>query len=199
LRFLVVTLQVTGAIGLIIVGSSRIRKNDTINNSVVFTIVGFIVALLLVINERTFSLIAGLVGPTFYDFLYPIFHLVLFEMIPNLVLLSTFGILLLFLGMKNKQNFGKFLMFSGIFWIVFGGFSLAVNSITLLQDLHYPVPFTYTSYISLISIASAFTIISSVFFLIYAIKIKVKLLLFSSIVLLVASSLYAVWHFIEFL
>lgn len=197
LRFIVIILQVIGAVGLIIVGSSKIRISGPINNSIVFTIGGLIVAIFLVINERILFLISGVVGssvPHFYEDLYPIFRYSLFEITPNVVLLIVFGVLFLFLGIKNKEKYGKLLMISGIFWCVFGVISIVSNSIIILRYIHSSF-FLYTFVLSmqfLVSITSIFTIISSVFFLIYAVKIKVKILLGSSIVLLVASNIIAV-------
>jgi hypothetical protein len=190
LDFISIIYQVIGAIGLIIVGTSRVRKNGTINNSGVFSIGGLIVAIYFVVNGRIFSLLGGLGGLEFYEDLAPTFYALLFQMIPNLVSLTIFGVLFLFLGVKNKQNYGRFLMFSGIFWIVFGIISILQHSMILLTHMHIYI-FPYEVYVSIIhvwTIGSVLTVISSVFFLIYAIKIKVKILLASSIMLLIAST-----------
>lgn len=203
-RFIAILLQVIGAIGLIIVGSSRIRKNNTINNSVVFAYIGLIEALVLVVNERILDLLTVLGGSVFLDYLRPIFYVVLIQMLPNLVSLTTFGALFLFLGTRNKQNYGKFLMFSGIFWVIFGAISILIYSNYLLLDIlayyHISNPFPYIYFLIMEfvwAIIPIFTVISSVFFLIYAIKIKVKTLLFCSIIFLVATSLSAVASILE--
>ena len=117
LSFIVVITRVVGAIGLIVVGCSNIRKNGMTRNSMVFLIIGFMIAIYFVINERILNLMAAFGGPSFYEYLWPIFYQLLYQIIPNLILLSTFGGLFLFLGIKNKQNYGKFLLFSSISWI----------------------------------------------------------------------------------
>ena len=192
LRFIIVFLQVIGFLGLIIVGSSRIRNSGTINKSMVFIIVGAIEIIYLAINERIFTLIWGLSG------VYTIEILVVREalngMIPNLISLITFGSLFLFLGIRNRQNFGKYLMYSGIFWTVFGVISIVPYSIIfLLAIVPAGIPYSLIQLVYvMIPIASIFMVTSSVFFVIYASKLDVKILLISSICLLVASSSFAV-------
>ena len=84
LRFIMVSLQILGALGLIIVGSSQFRKNRTINKSVVFIIVGVIVIIYLAINERIYFLISELSGEYISILSYALVY-----MIPNLISLIT--------------------------------------------------------------------------------------------------------------
>jgi len=191
LRFIIVFLQAIGFLGLIIVGSSRIRNSGTINKSMVFIIVGAIEIIYLAINDRIFTLILGLSG------VYTIEILVVREalngMIPNIISLITFGSLFLFLGIRNRQNFGKYLMYSGIFWTVFGVISIVPYSIFLLAIVPAGIPYSLIQLVYvMMPIASIFMVTSSVFFVIYASKLDVKILLISSICLLVASSSFAV-------
>lgn len=185
LRFIIVFLQVIGFIGLIIVGSSRIRNSGTINKSMVFIIIGAIEIIYLAINDRIFTLILGLSGSM---------REALNGMIPNIISLITFGSLFLFLGIRNRQNFGKYLMYSGIFWTVFGVISIVPYSIIfLLAIVPAGIPYSLIQLVYvMIPIASIFMVTSSVFFVIYASKLDVKILLISSICLLVASSSFAV-------
>jgi len=185
LRFIIVFLQVIGFLGLIIVGSSRIRNSGTINKSMVFIIVGAIEIIYLAINDRIFTLILGLSGSM---------REALNGMIPNIISLITFGSLFLFLGIRNRQNFGKYLMYSGIFWTVFGVISIVPYSIIfLLAIVPAGIPYSLIQLVYvMIPIASIFMVTSSVFFVIYASKLDVKILLISSICLLVASSSFAV-------
>lgn len=185
LRFIRVFLQVIGFLGLIIVGSSRIRNSGTINKSMVFIIVGAIEIIYLAINDRIFTLILGLSGSM---------REALNGMIPNIISLITFGSLFLFLGIRNRQNFGKYLMYSGIFWTVFGVISIVPYSIIfLLAIVPAGIPYSLIQLVYvMIPIASIFMVTSSVFFVIYASKLDVKILLISSICLLVASSSFAV-------
>ena len=191
LRFVIVLFQVTGFLGLIIVGSSRIRNTGTINKSVVFTIVGVIEIIYLVINECIFRLILVMTGH--YTLQILMVQDALNGLIPNIISLVTFGSLFLILGIRNRQNFGKYLKYSGIFGIVFGVISIVANNILFLGYVPYPIPFSFILLGYIITpIASIFMVTSSVFFVIYASKLDSKILLYSSIFLLVASSLFAV-------
>jgi len=191
LHFIIVFLQVTGSISLVIVGTSQTRSNGKINKAILFTIAGFIVAIYLAINERIFYLLWGLSGEMTI-LIFMVRH-VLIYIIPNVIFLITFGALFLFLGIKNKQNFGKYLRYSGIFWIVFGVIAIAATSILLFTP--YFGGFSIQLYLTglyMIPIASIFMVTASVFFMIYAGKLDIKILLYSSIFLLVASSIFAV-------
>ena len=191
LRFIIVILQVIGLLGLIIVGSSRIRNSGTINKAMVFIIVGAIEIIYLAINDRIFTLILGLSGVYTIEIL--VVREVLNGMIPNIISLITFGSLFLFLGIRNRQNFGKYLMYSGIFWTVFGVISIVPYSIFLLAIVPAGIPYSLIQLVYvMMPIASIFMVTSSVFFVIYASKLDVKILLISSICLLVASSSFAV-------
>lgn len=191
LRFIIVFLQVIGFLGLIIVGSSRIRNSGTINKSMVFIIVGAIEIIYLAINDRIFTLILGLSGVYTLEIL--VVREALNGMIPNIISLITFGSLFLFLGIRNRQNFGKYLMYSGIFWTVFGVISIVPYSIFLLAIVPAGIPYSLIQLVYvMMPIASIFMVTSSVFFVIYASKLDVKILLISSICLLVASSSFVV-------
>lgn len=188
LSFIVVLFQVLGLVGLIVVGTSRIRNINSINKSVVLIIVGAIEVIYLAINERVFSVIFHLVGYYTYEILA--MREALYGLVPNIISLITFGALFLYLGLRNRENLGKLLMISAIFWIVYGTILFVPYSIYVIS---YFTPLTLQVYqfaSILILIASIFRIISSVFFMIYAFKIHVKVLLYSSILLVVASVLF---------
>jgi hypothetical protein len=190
LEFITLLLQVTAFCGLIIFGISRTRNSDTINKSVVFPIVGVINITYFAMYERINYLVYSFSdGAMVY---YQIRYALLMGLIPNILSLITVGALFLVLGKRNKENFGKFLMFSGIFWTVFGVIITIFYSIMLST---YTLP-SVPDEIFLVSLflppfASIFMVTSSVFFLIYTIKVDVKILLFSSICLLGASCVFA--------
>ena len=196
LSLIMVFLQVIGFSGLIIVGSSRIRNSSTINKSVIFTIVGVVEILYLTINQRLFLVILGVEG--YYTMPLLMLQNALNGMIPNIISLITFGVLFLLLGLKNKQNSGKLLMYSGIFWIVFGVILIVPYSIFLVTYIPLPVPPELFNFARItILIATIFKVTSSIFFVIYASKLRIKILLYSSIFLFVASSVSAVISLVE--
>ena len=191
LSVIILFLQVVGFIGLIIVGISQFRNKEGINKPIIFAIIGLIEVLYFSINERIIRIMWGIWGGSITDFILQMQD-ALRGLIPNIISLITFGALFLFLGIKNKENFGKFLMFSGIFWIVFGIFIITFDSILISTYTPPPIPIElYRFSLFLPSIASIFMITSSIFFMIYAIKVDVKILLFSSICLLLASIVFA--------
>ena len=187
--------QVIGLLGLILVGSSRFREDGTINKSVILIIVGSVEIIYLVINERIYYLIQGIMGPITLQLLA--MRSALYGLVPNVISLITFGVLFLYLGIKNKENYGKLLMFSAIFRVVCGIILIVPYSIDLLSYLPLSIPnqvehIIFRVGLLIASIASIIMITSSVFFMRYASKINVKLLFYSSIFLFVASILFFV-------
>ncbi|NHJ20485.1 MAG: hypothetical protein EAX91_06065 [Candidatus Lokiarchaeota archaeon] len=191
LSFIIVLFQAIGFLGLILVGSSRFRKESTINKSVILIIVGAVEIIYLVINQRIYYLIYRIQG--FLTLQLLAMQDALYRLVPNIISLITFGALFLYLGISNRRNYGKLLMLSAIFRIVCGIILIIPYSITFLSNLPYTITLQelQLAYI-IIPIASIFMITSSVFFMIYASKIDKKVLFFSSIFLLVASSLFFV-------
>lgn len=195
LSFIIVLFQVIGLLGLILVGSSRFREDGTINKSVILIIVGSVEIIYLVINERIYYLIQGIMGPITLQLLA--MRSALYGLVPNVISLITFGVLFLYLGIKNKENYGKLLMFSAIFRVVCGIILIVPYSIDLLSYLPLSIPnqvehIIFRVGLLIASIASIIMITSSVFFMRYASKINVKLLFYSSIFLFVASILFFV-------
>ena len=131
LSFIVVLFQVLGLVGLIVVGTSRIRNINSINKSVVLIIVGAIEVIYLAINERVFSVIFHLVGYYTYEILA--MREALYGLVPNIISLITFGALFLYLGLRNRENLGKLLMISAIFWIVYGTILFVPYSIYVIS------------------------------------------------------------------
>ena len=191
LSFIIVVFQAIGLLGLIFVGSSRFREDSTINKSLILLIIGIVEIIYLAINQRIYYLIQGIVGPITLQLLA--MQDALNNLIPNIISLLTFGVLFLYLGISNRRNYGKLLIFSAIFRIVCGIILILPYSITFLSNLPHTITLQdiQLAYI-IIPIASIFMITSSVFFMIYAFRIDKKVLFFSSIFLLVASSLFFV-------
>lgn len=191
LRYIIIFFQVPGSIGLVIAGTSQIRRNDKIIKPILFTIVGVIVTTYLAIEWPIWFIIYRLAHDT-EMWVFMVQNL-LVEMIPNIISLITFGVLFLLLGIKNKQNHGKRLMYSGIFWIAFAVIVIPANSIILYSYL--PGPFSIELLLTALimpPIASIFMVTASIFFVIYATKLKFKILLCSSLFLLLASSVFTI-------
>jgi hypothetical protein len=194
LYFTVVVLQVVGSIGLVIVGVSQNRNSGKINMPIIFTIDGIIIILYFALNERLSMVLSGISG---YTTLYFMIRSVLYYLIPNIISLFTFGVSFTILGIKNKQNFGKFLRYSGLFWIVFGTLAIVANSILLLAYIPFLFTFPLALTVSILNpIASIFGITASIFFLIYASRLEEKILLTSSILLLLYSISFSAYYIV---
>jgi hypothetical protein len=189
--------QVLGFLGLIIFGTAQRRNESKIYKPIVFTIIGLIQIVYLAFNERISFLILSLMH--YYTIWFLMVQYALITMIPNIVSLITLGVLFVFLGVRNKQHFGKLLMYSGIFWIVFGSISIIGNGIILLSYV-ITIPFPLFLIPLMIIIGSSiFMGVASLFFVMYASKLGKKLLLSSSILLLVASILFAINSLLQIL
>ena len=152
----------------------------------------------LVINERIFNLIFGLQGVYTLELLA--IQDALNYLVPNIISMMTFGGLFLYLGIRNKQNFGRLLVLSAICRIIGGIILIFPYNITSLANLSLPITLQdlQLAYM-IIPIASISVIISYIFLLRYTLKINVKLLFYASILLLVASSLFFVKSIIQFI
>jgi hypothetical protein len=196
LRFINVIFLVAGSIGLVIVGVSQLRNEGIMNMPFILIIDGIIIILYFSLNERLSMVLLGISGH--YTILYFMIQDALYYLIPNIILLFTFGVSFIILGIRNKQNFGKFLMYSGIFWIVFGTMAIIADSIELLSWLPGLGPSFLIILIPLLTliIASIFAITAGVFFIIYASKRDLKILLTSSILLLLYSISFSAYYII---
>lgn len=201
LRLIAVFSLVAGSIGLIIVGVSQIRKGGMINIPLILIIDGIIIILYYTLNERFSMVLLGISG--YYTILYLMIQFALYYLIPNIILLITFGVSFIILGIRNKQNFGKYLLYSGIFWVVFCSMEIVAKSIYLLSYL--PGPFGDLLYLIVFImpiIASIFVIIAGIFFILYASKLELKIILASSILILLYSisfSAYSILILVNYL
>lgn len=198
LQFTVVLFQAIGFLGLITVGITRTREKSIIEKSFLLIIVGSAEFIYLVINERIFNLIFGLQGVYTLELLA--IQDALNYLVPNIISMMTFGGLFLYLGIRNKQNFGRLLVLSAICRIIGGIILIFPYNITSLANLSLPITLQdlQLAYM-IIPIASISVIISYIFLLRYTLKINVKLLFYASILLLVASSLFFVKSIIQFI
>ncbi|MHA2123489.1 MAG: hypothetical protein ACW990_20000, partial [Promethearchaeota archaeon] len=99
LDFIIIVLQLIAFCSLVSFGISRTKNNDAINKSVMFPIAGIINIIYLAIYERINFLI--------YRFAPGILEQIMAQsalrvIVPNILLLITFGVLFLFLGIKNS-------------------------------------------------------------------------------------------------
>lgn len=184
---------VSGYLFIVIAGALNLRREEKLNGSKFFIIIGAVETVYELIKWRSSSLV--------YMFMESVQGMriayAILWIIPSIISIITFGILIIILGKRNKENFGKNILLSGIFWIVFAVIQLIRN---ILFGGFFPLNITIinTFYIMGVIII-AFMVVSRIFLLLYASKINEKYLLVSSIILLIASMVFIGYNFVDLL
>lgn len=90
----------------------------------------------------------------------------------------SFGIIFLIYGNKNRRQIGNFLMYSGLFWLIFAiwasislfsPFGSVSNLLYVLQDIiNFPSVFVYIILNQILSIGHLFGVLANIFLLIHA-------------------------------
>jgi len=179
-------LGVVGYLIIVIVGVLHLRAEGKIKSSKLLILVGGFEIIYGFILYQLFMLVIVYGAPIHYDYV-----VIIVEIIPNIISLLTFGVLILILGMRNKENFGKQLQFSGIFWIISAGILLLYN---VLGYLGFEVVWVY---ITLTIIILPLILVSRVFLLVYANKLQDHLLRASTILLFIASVVFIINRVLE--
>ncbi|MFX0025643.1 MAG: hypothetical protein ACFE8M_04450 [Candidatus Hermodarchaeota archaeon] len=186
-------LLVSGYLFIVIAGALNLRREEKLNGSKFFIIIGAVETVYELIKWRSSSLV--------YMYMESIQGMriayAIQWIIPNIISIITFGILIIILGKRNKENFGKSLLLSGIFWIVFAVILLIRN---ILFGGFFPLNITIiTTFVIIGAIVIAFMVVSRIFLLLYASKINEKYLLASSIILLIASMVFIGYTIVDLL
>ncbi|MFX1588290.1 MAG: hypothetical protein ACFFC1_09055 [Promethearchaeota archaeon] len=186
-------LLVSGYLFIVIAGALNLRREEKLNGSKFFIIIGAV--------ETVYELIKWRSWPLVYMFTESIQGMriayAIQWIIPMIISIITFGILIIILGKRNKENFGKSLMLSGIFWIVFAVILLIRN---VLFGGFFLLNITIiTTFVIIGAIVIAFMVVSRIFLLLYASKINEKYLLASSIILLIASMVFIGYTIVDLL
>jgi hypothetical protein len=116
-------------------------------------------------------------------------YIIIMSIIPTIISIITFGVLIIVLGKLNIENFGKYLLISGIFWTIYSVNLLIIN---LRSIFPFPVPFSLIAHNILVLIMLAFMIGARILFVIYTAKIDNVVFLASSIALLISSTTYVI-------
>ena len=187
-------LLVSGYLFIVIAGALNLRREEKLNGSKFFIIIGAVETVYELIKWRSSSLVYRFMEYTIQSM--RIVHAIMW-IIPMIISIITFGILIIILGKRNKENFGKSLLLSGIFWIVFAVILLIRN--ILFWGL-FPLNITIiTTFVIIGAIVIAFMVVSRIFLLLYASKINEKYLLASSIILLIASMVFIGYTIVDLL
>jgi len=178
------TLLILGYLFIAIAGAFNLKREEKLNGSKFFIIIGAVEIIYEILKFRLYFLILTIMG---YTILSMNMTYVIWNIIPFIISITTFGIFIIILGKKNKENFGKKLLLSGIFWIVYSVIILIKNMILLPFPLFPIPPIVVITFEIVAVILITFMVLSRIFLLLYASKISERYLLISSIILLTAS------------
>ena len=181
LQLIVYFLLISGYLFIAISGAFNLRREEKYNGAVFFVIIGAVELLYEVMRWRVYSWIYYVMG---YSPLSTIVVEAIMSVIPYFISIITFGVFFLILWKKNSENHGKLLLISGILWIVYSVILFVIYF--LAWDL-FPLTILYIISQGVVLGVSVLMIVSRIFLLVYAAKIKGKFLIISSIFLLTAS------------
>jgi hypothetical protein len=181
LQLIVYFLLISGYLFIAISGAFNLRREEKYNGAVFFVIIGAVELIYEVMRWRVYSWVYYIMG---YSPLSAIIVEAIMSVIPYFISIITFGVFVLILWKKNSENHGKLLLLSGIFWIVYSGVLFVIYF--LAWDL-FPLTILYIISQGVVLGVSVLMIVSRIFLLVYAAKIKETFLIISSIFLLTAS------------
>lgn len=192
LYVIVMFLTVLGYIFIVIGGAFNLKREEKLNSSIFFIVIGVVEILYEYIKWGLQPIILMIMG---YSILSYRISYAIANIIPYIISIITFGILIIIIGKRNKENYGKNLLFSGIFWIVYATTWLIINTFGLFTVA--PIVGFTLMIISIIILA--FMVGSRIFLLLYSTKIKEKNLLSASIILLTATTVFIFYTIINFI
>jgi len=187
LMFLIIPLFLfSGYILLVIGGTMDLKRTEKVERSMLFIIIGAVGIISEVIMVRIYYLVDEIFNVGFEEY-YTIIII-----IPSIISIITFGLLIIVLGKLNIENFGKYLLISGILWTIYAVILLIINLGSI-----FPFPGPPPSIILAINILGliilAFMIGARILFVIYTSKIDNVVFLVSSIALLISSTTYVIF------
>lgn len=173
----------SGYILLVIGGTMDLKRTEKVERSMLFIIIGAAGIISEVIMVRIYYLVDEIIGVGSVE------YIIIMSIIPIIISIITFGVLIIVLGKLNIENFGKYLLISGIFWTIYAVILLIIN---LGSIFPFPVPLGKLAYDILALIIFAFMIGARILFVIYTAKIDNVVFLVSSIALLISSATYVI-------
>ncbi|MEJ2294302.1 MAG: hypothetical protein P8Y23_05985 [Candidatus Lokiarchaeota archaeon] len=181
-------LTLIGNIFIVIAGAFNLKREEKVNSSIFFLIIGAVEIMNVFLNWQLYD-IAHMIFEDLPALIY-----IIGAIIPFIISINTFGVLLIILGKQNIEKYGKFLIVSGILWLVYitVRLSLFISSLSLL--------FLFINGLILMIMVifiPILLIVSRIFLLLYSFKIKERILLTASIFLLngsIVSLFYVIFH-----
>ena len=181
-------LTIIGDIFIVIAGAFNLKREEKVNSSIFFLIIGAVEIVNVFLNWQLYD-IAHMI---FEDL--PVLLYIIGVIIPSIISINTFGVLLIILGKQNREKYGKFLIVSGILWLIYitVRLNLFISSLSLLFLL-----LNGLILMIMVIFIPILLIVSRIFLLLYSFKIKERILLTASIFLLngsLVSLFYVIFH-----
>ncbi|MFX1353289.1 MAG: hypothetical protein ACFFGP_04945 [Promethearchaeota archaeon] len=184
------SLLILGYLFIAIAGAFNLKREEKLNGSIFLIIIGAVEILYEILKFRLYNMILTVMGYTLesMSITYTIWNI-----IPYIISIFTFGILIIILGKKNKENFGKTLLLSGIFWIVYSVMILIKNIVIFPFSLLPIPPIVVITFQIVAVVFITFMVLSRIFLMLYGSKISERYLFGSSIILLIASTVLIIY------
>ena len=181
-------LTIIGDIFIVIAGAFNLKREEKVNSSIFFLIIGAVEIVNVFLNWQLYD-IAHMIFEDLPALLY-----IIGVIIPSIISINTFGVLLIILGKQNREKYGKFLIVSGILWLIYitVRLNLFISSLSLLFLL-----LNGLILMIMVIFIPILLIVSRIFLLLYSFKIKERILLTASIFLLngsLVSLFYVIFH-----
>jgi len=187
------SLLISGYFFIIIAGVINLKREEKLKSSIFLTIIGAVEILYEFLKWRLYNSIIIIFSEP--NLLIVQINYAILRIIPYIISIITFGVLTIILAKRNKENSGKRLLLSGIFWII-------PTSILLVINIYgfFPIAQPVAAIFGNISIfVTLFMVVSRIFLLLYASRIKEKNILVASILLLIASIVFIFYTVIDFI
>ncbi|MFX0148850.1 MAG: hypothetical protein ACFE8E_14015 [Candidatus Hodarchaeota archaeon] len=187
------SLLISGYFFIVIAGVINLKREEKLKSSIFFTIIGAVEILYEFLKWRLYNSIIVIFSEP--NLLIVQLNYAILWIIPYIISILTFGVLTIILAKRNKENSGKRLLLSGIFWII-------PTSILLVINIYgfFPVAQPVAVIFGNISIfVTLFMVVSRIFLLLYSVRIKEKNLLIASIFLMIASIVFTFYTAIDFI
>ena len=181
-------LTLIGNIFIVIAGAFNLKREEKVNSSIFFLIIGAVEIVNVFLNWQLYD-IAHMIFEDLPALLY-----IIGVIIPSIISINTFGVLLIILGKQNREKYGKFLIVSGILWLIYitVRLNLFISSLSLLFLL-----LNGLILMIMVIFIPILLIVSRIFLLLYSFKINERILLTASIFLLngsLVSLFYVIFH-----
>jgi len=178
------SLLILGYLFIAIAGAFNLKREEKLNGSIFLIIIGAIEIIYEILKFRLYNMILTIMGFSIesMSLTYTIWNI-----IPYIISIITFGVLIIILAKRNKEHFGKTLLLSGIFWIIYSVMILIKNIVFFPFSL-FPIPPIVVITFQIVAVVLiTFMVLSRIFLMLYGSKISERYLFVSSIILLIAS------------